>query len=293
MMKRAGWVHGSRTLTALILLGLITWGGIEAYGNLRATGLVEKLAAASTTEVPPIIGQLSSYRHWANPRLQPLTRISDDTSREKLLASLALLPVDASQLPFLEKRLLVASPSELMVIRDALKPHRETLVPKLWATLDSAQPGDVTLLPAASALADYEATSPRWESVGGKVAQALMRVNPVYLGPWLDTLRPVRTPITTPVAAIHRNAANRLMDADPKEYAACFPIAQYHESVTSQLLLAEIDKKLMPSWNDLPLDPSWTTPDPTLTGKIESAQGMLTERFAFCQTMPLDEFLWV
>ncbi len=25
--------------------------------------------------------------------------------------------------------------------------------------------------------------------------------------------------------------------------------------------------------------------------RIESAQGMLAERFAFCQTMPLDEFL--
>ncbi len=45
------------------------------------------------------------------------------------------------------------------------------------------------------------------------------------------------------------------------------------------------------SWNDPPLDPSWTTPDPMLTGKIESAQGMLIERFAFCQSMTLDEFV--
>src|SRR5262245_11318788 len=139
MMKRAGWVHNTRTLTALILLGFLTGGGIEWYGRLRASALVEKLAAAGTADVPPIIGQLSSYRRWANRRLQPLTQISDDTSREKLHASLALLSVDASHLPFLEKRLLVASPTELMVIRDALKPHSATLVPKLWATLDSAQ----------------------------------------------------------------------------------------------------------------------------------------------------------
>ncbi len=291
MMKRAGRLHGTRTLTALVILGLLTWGGIEWYGRLRASALVEKLAAASTAEVPPIIEQLSGYRRWANPRLQPLTRISDDTSREKLHASLALLPVDASLLPFLEKRLLVASPTELMVIRDALKPHRATLVPKLWATLDSAQPGDVSLLPAASALADYDATNERWESVGGKVVQALIRVNPFFLGPWLDALRPVRTPTTPPVAAIFRNAANLLMDADPKTYAACFAIAQYHEPITSPLLQAEIDKKLLPSWNDLPLDPSWTTPDASLAATIESAQGMLAERFAFCQTMPLEEFL--
>jgi formylglycine-generating enzyme required for sulfatase activity/tetratricopeptide (TPR) repeat protein len=293
MMKRAGWVHGTRTLTALILLGLITWAGIEAYGNLRASALVEKLAAASTAEVPPIIGQLSDYRHWANPLLKPLVQNSDDTSREKLHASLALLPVDASQVPFLEKRLLVASPTELMVIRDALKPHRATLVPRLWTALDSAQPGDVSLLPAASALADYDADSPRWESMGGKVTQALMRVDPVYLGPWLDALRPVRTPVTTSLGAIFRKVANLLLDADPKTFVAAFPIARYHEPLTSPLLLAEIARKPTLSWNDPPLDPSWTTPDPTLVGKIESAQGMLTERFAFCQTMPPDEFVKV
>ena len=165
------------------------------------------------------------------------------------------------------------------------------MVPKLWSALDSAQPGDVSLLPAASALADYDSTSQRWEPVGGKVTQALIRVNPVYLGAWLDALRPVRTPMTTSLGAVFGKAANLLMDADPKAYAASFPIAQYHEPLTSPLLQAEISRKLTFSWNDPPLDPSWTTPDPTLIGKVESAQGMLNERFAFCQTMPLDEFV--
>ena len=72
----------------------------------------------------PIIGQLSGYRRWANPHLKTLVQSTDDTSREKLHASLALLPVDTSQLPFLEKHLLDATPTELPVIRDALKPHR-------------------------------------------------------------------------------------------------------------------------------------------------------------------------
>ena len=59
------------------------------------------------------------------------------------------------------------------MIRDSLKPHEASLIPKLWSTLDSAKPGDVSLLRAASALADYDGTSPRWEAVGGKVAEAL------------------------------------------------------------------------------------------------------------------------
>jgi hypothetical protein len=55
----------------------------------------------------------------------------------------------------------------------------------------------------------------------------------------------------------------------------------------------EIAKRPEYSWNDPPLDPSWTRPDATLTGKIEAAHGMVTDRFAICQTMPLEEFVKV
>ena len=48
----------SRTLVALLLLGLLTWGGFEGYGTLRASDLVESLKTANTTDVPPIIEQI-------------------------------------------------------------------------------------------------------------------------------------------------------------------------------------------------------------------------------------------
>ena len=313
--KRAGWVHGSRP-AALVLLALLAWGGIEYYRPLRASFLVNQLRDAETTQVPALVLQLDGYRRWANPRLKELVQSADDDSRVKLHGSLALLPVDPSQLPFLEKRLLVASPTDLGVIRAALWPHRETLIPKLWSVLDAAQPGNVSLLPTASALADYDATSNRWESLRGKVAQALVSLNPILLGPWLDALRPVRGKFNVPLGEIFRDKnrpesvhllatdiltdyasddpnliANFLMDADPKGYADFFRIAQRQESKTLPLFQDEIAKRPEYSWNDPPLDPSWTRPDATLTGKIESAQGMLAERFAFCQTMPLDEFL--
>ena len=297
MMKRAGRLYGVQSVLILALLTASVITGIavrhQVIENRRATqaaGLVERLLDAETPQVPDIVGAMGDYRQWVDPSLRSEQEKRSDDSRQKLHASLALLPVDASQADYLFKRLIKATPSELPVLRDALKSHQATLLPKLWNVLDSAQPGDVSLLPAASALADYDAASQRWESVGGKVAQALIRVNPVFLGPWLDTLRPVRTPVTTSLGTIFRNAANLLLDADPKTFVAAFPIAQYHEPLTSPLLLAEIARKPTLSWNDPPLDPSWT-PDPILTGKIESAQGMLTERFAFCQTMPLDEFV--
>jgi eukaryotic-like serine/threonine-protein kinase len=243
MMKRAVRVHGLRTLGLVTLLFLITWAGIEGYGTLRASALVESLLKVGTPDVPSIVEQLTVYRHWADPQLVRAVQISGDQSREHLHASLALLPVDASQVDYLFGRLLKATPSELPVLRDALRAHRAALAPKLWSVLDSAQPGDVSMLPAASALADYDAASLRWESVGGKLAQALIRVNPVFLGAWLDALRPARTPITTSFGAIFREAANLLLDADTQTYAACFPIVQYHEVLTLPQLQAEIARK--------------------------------------------------
>ena len=124
---------------------------------------------------------------------------------EHLHASLALLPVDASQVDYLFNRLLKATPSELPVLRDALKPHRSTLTPKLWTVLESAKPGDASLLPAASALASYDPDNAKWEAVGGKVAQALVSVNSIFLGPWLEALRPVRGKLTAPLATIFQD----------------------------------------------------------------------------------------
>ncbi|HKM51868.1 MAG TPA: hypothetical protein VJY33_00585, partial [Isosphaeraceae bacterium] len=185
--------------------------------------------------------------------------------------------------------------------------------------LESAKLGDANLLPSASALAIYDPDNATWwEAVGGKVAQALASVNPVFLGSWIEALRPVRNRLMAPLDTIFRDknrsesdraqatdiltdyasddpnlVADLLMDADPKAYADFFPIAQRQESETLPLFQAEISKKPTYSWNDPPLDPSWTKPDTTLTGKIETVQGMLAERFAFCQTMPLDEFVKV
>ena len=49
-------------------------------------------------------------------------KILRSNSKERLHASLALLPVDQEQVEFLYSRLLVAGPTELPVLRDALRP---------------------------------------------------------------------------------------------------------------------------------------------------------------------------
>ena len=314
MMTRAARVHGLRGLGLAILAALATWGGMEAYGHLRSASLVESLRTASTADVPSIIHQIASYRRWADPRLVHAVRSNDD--REHLHASLALLPVDSTQVDYLFKRLLSATPSELPVLRDSLKTHRASLTPKLWAVLESAKPDDLSLLPSACALASYAPDDAQWEVVGSKVAQALVSVNAILLGPWIEALRPVRSRLTAPLATIfqdkerpdseHKLATNILTDyasddpdrlaellmvADKKAYVSLFAVAEKRAEQVLPVLQAELARKATYSWNDAPLDATWTSPAAALMTRIESAQGMLAERFAFCQTMPLDEFL--
>ena len=68
MMKRAGRLHGLRTLGLVMLFSLITWAGIEGYGTLRASALVESLQKVDTPDLPATSGKARWYRRWADPR---------------------------------------------------------------------------------------------------------------------------------------------------------------------------------------------------------------------------------
>ena len=159
-----------------------------------------------------MIRQLDGYRRWADPLLVRAVQSTDDQSREHLHASLALLPVDASQIDYLFDHLIKAAPSELPVLRDALKTHRASLAPRLWSVLESAKPGDASLLPSAAALAVYDPDNAKWEAEAGKVAQAFVTVSSISLGPWLEALRPARGRLTAAVATIFRDKSR------PKPY---------------------------------------------------------------------------
>ena len=182
--------------------------------------------------------------------------------------------------------------------------------------LESAKPGDDAVLPAASALASYAPDDAQWEAVGGKVAQALVSANAIQLGPWIEALRPVRGKLSASLAAIFQDKdrheselnlatniltdyasddperlAELLMVAGSKEYLSLFPVAARSAEQIVPVFQAELSKRATYSWHDVPLDPSWTQPDASLVSRLEQTQGILAARFAFCQTMPIDEFL--
>ncbi len=277
LMRRAGRVHGVRgvltfaLLTAGVLAGIaVRRQFIESQQATHAEGLVQRLLDADTPQVPEIVGAMRDYRRWVDSSLRSELEKGSDGSRQKLHASLALLPVDATQVDYLFNRLIKIKdkPSELRVLRDALQTQRSTLTPKLWTVLESVKPGDASLLPAASALANYDPDDARWEAVGGKVAQALVSVNSISLGDWLKYLTDVRSKLNPPLATIFRGRnlsesertqvtniladyasddpdllADLLLDSEEKPFAILFDRLKAHQERTLPLLEAEVAKK--------------------------------------------------
>ena len=329
MMKRTGRFHGLRSFGLATVAALLAAAGlnvrnrvVEANQATAARGLVRQIVSADTAKVPDIIRAIeTSDRRWTDPELRQIGAEAAYNSKEKLHASLALLPAEPGQAEYLYRRLLNANPSELPVIRTALDGHQAELVEKLWAVLENTQASPDQRFCAACALAGYvpETTFQRWLSASGFITERLLASvikNPSEYAPLLETLRPIHTRLLAPLSATFRDEqrsetersfttniltdyasdqpavlADLLMDSGTKAYSAFFPIAQGREADTVPLFQAEIAKKATYEWNDPPRDASWAALEATAKSRIESAGGMVGERFAFCQTMPLGEFL--
>jgi len=273
MMKRAGRVHGLRTVGLATLAALITWGGIEGYGNDRASSLVESLKTANTKDVEPIIDQLLGYRRWAKSRLVRLLGESEKTGRDHLNASLALLPMDASQAGYLYDRLLNSDPIELPVIWKLMRENHQAPVDKLWRQLDDPQTDTDQRFRAACALAlvDAAADTQRWDAVSRFVTDRLLASiikNPSHYSSLIETLRPVRARLVAPLSRTFRDQgklesvrtlatsiltdyatdrpavlADLLMDAAPPQFAILFPQAQAVASQALPVLESELVRK--------------------------------------------------
>jgi formylglycine-generating enzyme required for sulfatase activity len=202
------------------------------------------------------------------------------------------------------------------VLRDALTPYHQELRETLWKAVEHPVQGQqAQRLRAAAALASYDPDSPRWTAVQDAVADDLVAVPAVHLAVWLDAFRPVGARLVAPLQRVFRNdkrpeteralatdllaayAAERpdvladlLNDAAPRQYAVLFPVLERSRERAVGLLNAELAKTPEAEWPDKPLGPAWQTPSRDLVRQVEQAEGMLAERFALCQTLPLEQF---
>ena len=278
MMKRAGRVHGFRTLGVLVVVaGLVVSGlairrrVVEDQQKTTAAGLVQQLLRADTSGVPEIITAMKDYRRWVDPDLkQRLPQLPED-SHQRLHVSLALLP-DKSQVEFLSRRLLGASPAELPVIWNLLRESRHAPVTRLWGVLEDPKADPDQRFRAACALANSEARGDtrRWDAVSRLVTERLLATvlkNPSHYDPLIKSLRDVRQRLIAPLSETFRDPgkpeseralatsiladyagdqpgvlADLLMDAAPEPFAILFPKVQAQASGTVAALKTELSK---------------------------------------------------
>ena len=297
MMAKAGRTHGLRASGILLLLcaaGAACW---AIRHNILAER--ERVEARSLDQ-------------------RNLTRAqAPEDSLEKLHLALALVDQDERQVEHLYERLATSTPSQFPVIRDALAKYQDRLRDRLWKTVAGREPDpDHRRLRAAAALGKYDPTNARWRDEAPEVASQLVAVNPVFLGAWQDALRPVASFLAPTLAKLCNDSdqgelprdlatslvvdyaqddpeilTQALIAADAKTFAALFPALQRHGQVAIDKLRSVIERKLEPTWDDPPLDPSWQKPDATAKGAIESSGGMLTERFAYGPDLSWEDFL--
>ena len=194
-----------------VTAGLLMAGG--AVGNrvdeknraTAAASLVQQLIKADTPQVPAIVKEFGNYRRWVDPELKQVVGDARATLAAGSTPAWACRRRQGPG-PFLEGN-CSKPPPPTAGPPGRPTPHRADLAVRLWGVLDTVKAGDTRLLPAAGALADYQPENPLWDDLGGKVAEALAKVNPVFLGQWLDALRPVRAKLTAPLAEIFGDKA--------------------------------------------------------------------------------------
>ncbi len=325
MMRQAGRYHTLRAVVLLALLGLTLWTGFEVHGSLRASALVRALLAAETAEVPKLLPELGPYRRWADPMLVQQTS-AEPASKERLHAGLALVSVDPGQVEYLYERLLTARPEEWPVLRDALRGHRAALTEPLWSVLEDTKADAQRRFRAGLTLASYDAGSEgepgqRWRQAAAFLTEHLLTAvlaNPSHYAPFTEALRPVRASLYPPLGVVFRDAkrpeslralatsllaeyaadqpdllAELIQVADERQYAVLWPRLKEHRAQAITRMTEQLQQTPVHDWKDASLDPSWTSVDPALVRQLEQAQGLLDERFAFCQTMPLERFVAV
>jgi hypothetical protein len=326
MMRKATGFHALRGATLALLLVIFTAAGIAIQRQVveqrsadHAAALVQALLKADTAQVPDLVRELEGYRPWANDLLREELEKAEPHSPQRLHLSLALLPVDgSSQADYLCDRLLEAEPRDLQVLRQALGDAGQgpRLTQRLWAAVERPEKGrESQRLRAADALALFEPDSSRWDKAGKAVVEQLVAVNPIYLGPWLEALRPVQSQLRAPLATVFHDLNRReterslatnflaeytaqdaaalvalLLEADDKAFPVLFLQVRKHGEQALAPLNAELDRELKPTWHDLPHSGTWPEPEASLQQKIVAAHGLVEARWAFCQTLPWEDF---
>jgi serine/threonine protein kinase/formylglycine-generating enzyme required for sulfatase activity len=315
MIRQATWYHILRTAGLMGLFALACLIAFEVRGSSQADAKVQALMSADMAEVPRIADELEPYHRWADPSLWTIIEQSKPSSPERLKARLALVKRDSGQVNHLAERLLSARPEEVTIIREALNPYQSQLTEQYWKVLENRDTDAGRRLRAAGALAAYDPVNPHWAPVSQDVVNKMVTENLLSVSKWAETLSPVRQMLIAPLCIVFRDTtrseserslatnlladysadrpevlAELVKDADVQQYAVLMPILKAYPGPAIASMNRELARNLTPEWEDAPFPDTWKSADSKLIQRIQIAQGLIKERFALCQKLPLDQF---
>ncbi|MHB8861728.1 MAG: SUMF1/EgtB/PvdO family nonheme iron enzyme [Pirellulaceae bacterium] len=326
MMRVADRFHAWRGAFVGLLLAVAVWSGYEGLQHVRAAALRDRLLYVATDETPDVIAEIQPYQRWVTPLLSRILSDPAADPREVLHARLGLLPIDPSQaVPLFESALSVDDATLLVVVR-VLAGQRGNLAERSWTLLgDQQSPGEHRLRAAiflAQEAPPFDAVSvARWQPHRATIAARLHAAvvgDPARYTALVKALAPISSLLIDPLQDRARDAnssesqrmiaGNILLEyaaaradvlteilregGSPARQAAIIdrltPLRE-HAVALLEPELAHTISDLTPNWND-GVSGTATSPDSAVAERLGAAAGLLADRFAFCQTLPLDDF---
>jgi formylglycine-generating enzyme required for sulfatase activity len=163
----------------------------------------------------------------------------------------------------------VPDPAELIVVRNALRPHGDELRGGLWRQLELRQLKPERRLRLLAALAAFDPQGAGWQQVNEKALAPWLADNPLYLGVWIDAFREARAHLMAPLTRVFRDGTaerrsvtasilaeyakdqpallvDLIVQADDRQFAALLPALQRWRDRGIPLLVREVNAQAEP-----------------------------------------------
>jgi formylglycine-generating enzyme required for sulfatase activity len=264
--------------------------------------------------VPQVLSDLEATREDVLPRLRQVWQDRDAARNQRMRAGLVLLAAEPETVrdELMRWMLTAKDPVEVVLFRDALARQGGELAASLWRQVEDPKVKPAERFRALVGLAAFDPAGERWRKHAGSAVEQMLSANPLYLGTWVKALQPVSAELLTPLTKVYRAAtsperrefaatvladyaadkpdvlADLLLEADPRQYVVLYPALQHYRAQAVEWMRRAVRGEEV--WKEAPLDPSWREVPAELRREIEFADGVLAERWALCQSLPLERW---
>jgi serine/threonine protein kinase/formylglycine-generating enzyme required for sulfatase activity len=328
LMRSAGRYHVARMgslLASICLIGILGFLGWQRISNQRsedaAAATAESWLKLESSKLGELLPRLRDQSTWIKDDLQ---RAAEDPQTPADLKSRALIGLNIideirkDQWSAVTQTMLRQPIDDFLALCKLLKDSKDQLTPSFQSKLTSPESTNEEKLLVAAGLALYDPDCEPMLSTdtGRMIADGIAKTNPIYLKAWQDAFEPIserlipilqdrfadpkssevqKNLVATVLADYSKTNSDRLAQlisiSDPASYQTFFNPIKSLGSNGIASLQSIASRELKPQWNDPASDPTWKEVDSAVKLSFQQAQGMISDRFAYVQAMPLEKFL--